>query len=72
MFLTAVRHEVNNLESSVVVQELELAINLALVSSLLSLTSCDDKVPVHHVCDNLVPIFHMCEYLVPRINTCDF
>ena len=27
-FLTAVRHEVNNLESSVVVQELELAINL--------------------------------------------
>ena len=30
MFLTAVRHEVNNLESSVVVQELELAINLAL------------------------------------------
>ena len=30
MLLTAVRHEVNNLESSVVVQELELAINLAL------------------------------------------
>ena len=30
MFLTAVRHEVNNLESSVVVQELEFAINLAL------------------------------------------
>ena len=29
-FLTAVRHEVNNLESSVVVQELELAMNLAL------------------------------------------
>ena len=29
-FLTAVRHEVNNLESSVVVQELELTINLAL------------------------------------------
>ena len=29
MFLTAVRHEVNNLESFVVVQELELAINLA-------------------------------------------
>ena len=29
-FLTAVRHEVNNLESFVVVQELELAINLAL------------------------------------------
>ena len=28
MFLTAVRHEVNNLESSVVVQELELAIIL--------------------------------------------
>ena len=27
MFLTAVRHEVNNLESFVVVQELELAIN---------------------------------------------
>ena len=31
MFLTAVRHEVNNLESSVVEQELELAINLALL-----------------------------------------
>ena len=30
MFLTAVRHEVINLESFVVVQELELAINLAL------------------------------------------
>ena len=30
MFLTAVRHEVNNLESFVVVQELELATNLAL------------------------------------------
>ena len=30
MFLIAVRHEVNNLESSVVVQELEFAINLAL------------------------------------------
>ena len=30
MFLTAVSHEVNNLESYVVVQELELAINLAL------------------------------------------
>ena len=29
-FLTAVRHEVNNLENAVVVQELELAINLAL------------------------------------------
>ena len=29
MLLTAVRHKVNNLESSVVVQELELAINLA-------------------------------------------
>ena len=29
-FLTAVRHEINSLESSVVVQELELAINLAL------------------------------------------
>ena len=29
-FLTAVRHEVNNLESSVVAQELELAINLVL------------------------------------------
>ena len=29
MFLTAVRHEVNNLESSVGVQELELAINFA-------------------------------------------
>ena len=30
MFITAVRHEVNNLESSVVVHELELAINLTL------------------------------------------
>ena len=30
MFLTAVRHEVDNLESSVIVQELELALNLAL------------------------------------------
>ena len=30
MFLTAVRHEVNNFESSVFVQELELAINIAL------------------------------------------
>ena len=30
MVLTAVRHEVNNLESSVIIQELELAINLAL------------------------------------------
>ena len=30
MFLTAVRHEVHNLESSFVEQELELAINLAL------------------------------------------
>ena len=29
-FFTAVGHEVNNLESSVVVHELELAINLAL------------------------------------------
>ena len=29
-FLTAVRHEVNNLESSIVVQELEFAINRAL------------------------------------------
>ena len=27
MFLTAVRHEVNNLESYVVVQELELAVD---------------------------------------------
>ena len=31
MFLTAARHEFDNLESSVVVQELELAINLALL-----------------------------------------
>ena len=30
MLLTAVRHEVINLESSVVVQELELAMNIAL------------------------------------------
>ena len=29
-FLTAVRHKVNNLEMSVVVQELDLAINIAL------------------------------------------
>ena len=36
-FLTAVRHEVNNLESSVVVQELEFAINLALKGFLWSL-----------------------------------
>ena len=37
MFLTAVRHKVNNLESSIVVQELELAINLALYGLLWSL-----------------------------------
>ena len=37
MFLTAVRHEVNNLESSVVLQELELAINFALYVFLWSL-----------------------------------
>ena len=37
MFLTAVRHEVNNLESSVVVQELEFAINRALYVFLWSL-----------------------------------
>ena len=30
IFLTAVRHEANNLESSVVVHELELVIKLAL------------------------------------------
>ena len=36
MFLTAVRHEVHNLESNAVVQELELAINLALLRFLLS------------------------------------
>ena len=35
--LTAVRHEVNNLESSVVVQELEFAINRALYGLLWSL-----------------------------------
>ena len=29
MYLTAIRHECNNLKSSVVVQELDLAINLA-------------------------------------------
>ena len=34
MALIAVRHEVNNLESSVVIQELELAINLALLGFL--------------------------------------
>ena len=37
MILTAVRHEVNNLESSVVVQELEFAINRALYVFLWSL-----------------------------------
>ena len=37
MFLTAVRHELNNLETSVVVQELDLAINLALYGILWSL-----------------------------------
>ena len=37
MFLTAIRHKVNNLESSVVVQELELAINLTLYGFLWSL-----------------------------------
>ena len=36
-FLTAVRHEVYNLESSVVVQELEFAINRALYGLLWSL-----------------------------------
>ena len=36
-FLTAVRHEVNNLETSVVVQELEFAINRALYGLLWSL-----------------------------------
>ena len=36
IFLTAVRHEVNILESSVVAQELELAINLALSGFLWS------------------------------------
>ena len=36
-FLTAVRHEDNNLESSVVVQELEFAINRALYGVLWSL-----------------------------------
>ena len=30
MFLTAIRHEVNNVGKSVVIQELELAINIAL------------------------------------------
>ena len=35
--LTAVRQEVNNLDSSVVVQELELALNLALYGLLWSL-----------------------------------
>ena len=37
MFLITVRHEVNNYESCVVVQELELAINLALYGLLWSL-----------------------------------
>ena len=37
MFLTAIRHEVNNLESFVVVQELELAIKLALFGFLWGL-----------------------------------
>ena len=35
MCLVAVRHEVNNLESSVVVQELELAMNLVLYNGFL-------------------------------------
>ena len=34
-FLTAMRHEVNNLESSVVVQELEFAVNRALYGQSL-------------------------------------
>ena len=37
MFLIAVRRDVNNLKSYVVVQELELAINLALLGFLWSL-----------------------------------
>ena len=37
MFLTAVRREVNNLESFAVVQELELAINFAFQGFLWSL-----------------------------------
>ena len=37
MFLTAVGHGVNNLESFVIVQELELAINLALYGFFWSL-----------------------------------
>ena len=37
MILTAVEHEVNNFESYVVVQELELAINLALEGFVWSL-----------------------------------
>ena len=36
-YLTAVRQDVNNLDSSVVVQELELALNLALYGLLWSL-----------------------------------
>ena len=39
MFLIAVRQDVNNLESSVVLQELELAINIAVKSLLWS--SCN-------------------------------
>ena len=35
--LTAVRKEINNLDSSVVVQELELAMNLALCGLLCSI-----------------------------------
>ena len=44
-FLTAVRHEVNNLESSVVVQELEFAINRALYGVLSSPKSWSDGHP---------------------------
>ena len=41
MFVTAVRHEVNNLESSVVVQELELAITQKLLKQ--SKYGCKDQ-----------------------------
>ena len=43
--LIAVRQRVNNLESSVVEQELELAINLALLCRVAALKS----LPVHHL-----------------------
>ena len=56
MFLTAVRYEVNNLESSVVVQDLELAINLAIYNFkrdiLLSLNDVIHVRTLHQINDD--------------------